>query len=234
MPKLLLSWIVLSFALIAAENIGVMGSSNLRGSTPTTLEHSAVLSNTSTTLWDVVAEDELDMINVKASEISVSQNVEINNITSMENVSISKVNLTRWWYCNRWYCRWGRCGGCRRLSTPTTPEHREDELDMVNVTASGISLSQNVEVSSITSVDNASISEVNLTRWWYYNRWYCRWGRCGGCRRLSTFTTLEHREDELDMITANASEISFNQDVKISNIPSLENASISEGNLTRW
>merc|ERR1712048_590959 len=176
------------------------------------------------------------MINANASDALVNQDVEISNVTSVESASIAEVNLTRWWYCNRWYCqRFGRCGGCRRLSTPTTLAHSavlsnisttlgevmaEDELDMINANAVEVSLSQDVKISNITSVENASIPEVNLTRWWYCNRWYCqRFGRCGGCRRLSTPTTLEHSavlsnisttqgeivaEDELDMINANA------------------------------
>merc|ERR1712048_379637 len=115
----------------------------------------------------------------------------------VENASIAEVNLTRWWFCNRWYCqRFGRCGGCRRLSIPTTlkdsavlsnssttlEEVVEDELYMINANASDVSFSQDVKISNITSVENVSFSEINLTRWWFCNRWYCqRFGRCGGC-----------------------------------------------------
>merc|ERR1711971_105488 len=112
MPKLSLSWIVLSFALVEAEDIGAMPSSHLRGSPPTPLEHNVVLSNTSATSRDTVAEGELDMLDVNASQIAFDRDMSISNITSMENASISEVNLTRWWYCNRWYCSFKRCGGC--------------------------------------------------------------------------------------------------------------------------
>merc|ERR1712176_1574544 len=103
--------------------------------------------------------------------------------------------------------------------------------------ASDVLLSQDVKIRNVASVENASIPEVSLTRWWYCNRWYCqRFGRCGGCRRLSTPTVLEHSlvlsntsttlgvvmaEDELDMNNANASDVSLTQDEKISNVTSV-------------
>merc|ERR1711904_495022 len=109
MSKLSLACIVLSFAFVAAEDVGIMRSSNLRGSPPSPLEHNATLSNTSTTFWDAAAEDELDMIGANMSEIAFNQDMEISNNTSVENASISEVNLTRWWRWRRWYCRFRWC-----------------------------------------------------------------------------------------------------------------------------
>jgi len=229
MLKLALSWLVLSFALVAADVNGNITSSesssiselnltrwwrnrwwcnrwwcatrfsNLRGLPQTPSEHSAVIDGNTSE-------------NVFNKDASI-------NTTLMESSSISELNLTRWW-CNRWWC------ATRSANLRGSPQAPLDHSAVIDVNASSIAFNHDASIGNTTSAESVAMFELNLARWWC-NRWWC------ATRSTNSRGSPQAPPEHSAVIDGNAPEIVFNQDKSIGNTRSVENSSISELNLTR-